>query len=387
MKRALLGGALLTVGHVGAGGGSCEEWCTASCDELNGPWEYECADCPVGYACRPGGPSWVTSPLAITVETDGRTFQWKDGVFTHVGPTWATGREASTLDPDVDSRVDYWERIQQWRQADLRDPGLQKTQCTKPTSVDEREPIGCASVHYTALNRSALLAQRTPLIITGLTEGWPAHERWELEALRKRYGNHPFKLTPKSHTTIDELLDQHNYGLAHAERDGCYNPHSGAYSPFLLASIQGDYEMPPLLQPPNILQMAVGWQSEQQNGNGLGVPPEAHSSAWLAQIKGRKRWVFHPPSVSKPCGSVVGASCSLGQLAPDARVCEHGEGEIMWVPEGWWHETCTRGFSIAVGALTTLTASGFAPARPCGPGEYTTADLDYCATNSCPGLG
>jgi hypothetical protein len=58
----------------------------------------------------------------------------------------------------------------------------------------------------------------------------------------------------------------------------------------------------------------------------------------------------------------------------------------MWLPDGWWHETCTSGYSIAVGALTTLEAMGPRDPRPCAPPEYTTSDLPYCKEHACPGL-
>ena len=71
--------------------------------------------------------------------------------------------------------------------------------------------------------------------------------------------------------------------------------------------------------------------------------------------------------------------------------CEHAEGEVMWVPEGWWHETCALGaYSIAIGALTTLDPIGGEDraARECAPGEYTTRELAYCQADPvrCPSL-
>ena len=363
----------------------CEPYCSSPCTELNGDVEYECADCASNFACRPGAYGWPASgDTAIEVGASGST--------SHAIADDAI--EYSTQDLTAE---DYAARLQRWRYADSKDPGLQQNGCAEQHQFPDYEsgdaplppPAGCASIHYSALNRSSLLDQHAPLIITGLTEGWLAHDRWGVESLRKLYGSHAFKLTPEGNTTINECLDRRGYNLAHAELDGCYDPHFGAYSPSLLASIQSDYAYPELLQPPNILQMSFGWQDDERAPNGLGVPPEAHGGAWLAQIKGRKVWSLHPPGTSKPCPSMVQGyplGCKVTSRRRSTRVCEHNEGEAMWVPEGWWHETCTRGFSIAIGALTTLQPHDGRAPRECREGEYTTADLPYCSEHACPGL-
>jgi hypothetical protein len=319
------------------------------------------------------------------------------------------------------------QQLHAWREADHHNPGLQGAQCANGVyqRADE-EPgrkrlappaSGCISVDHGMLNRSMLLAQRAPLLITGLTDSWRAHERWERRALLRRYGSHTFKLTTNSNVTVATLLSERRYHLAHAERDGCYHPVQGAYSPFLLASISDDFTIPALfggMESVSILQMGLGDRQgrgahDEDNGESesdnavadgsssggftpsLGVPPEAHGSSWLAQIKGLKRWVLHPPSPQKPCASYARdgrGSCAIDRWSDSTLVCEHRAGEVLWLPEGWWHETCAvESFSIAIGALTTLSNAGqLGGGRQCAPEEYTTRDLAFCRTNFCPSL-
>lgn len=345
----------------------CEPFCaTAGCDELNGDVEFECGACAPGHACRPGAPGWPTLAHAVAV---------------------APGGQPLLLEPQDED--EYLRRVREWRDADHADPGLQRILCTDGSRTAARDPLpraGCRRIDHRQLNRSALRAQRTPLFITGLTDGWLAHERWSRSELLARYGSHAFALSPDENVTISRVLSDRRYHLAHAERDGCYHPTHGPYSPFLLSSIAADYAYPEMLQQPSILQMGLG-DGDGGGRSGLGVPPESHSSSWLAQIKGSKRWVLHPPSARKPCASLGGGSCELRRWSEETLVCEHEEGEVMWTPEGWWHETCALGaFSIAIGALTTLDGGGSRAPRPCAAGEYTTRDLPFCRTGRCPGL-
>jgi hypothetical protein len=143
------------------------------------------------------------------------------------GRAYAMGQRQGSIESDSDrtgETDEYLQRLSEWRQADRRDPGLQQVQCTLS---DERLPqpevgASCDRIEHTALTRSKLLAQRAPLIVSGLTDGWPAHDRWEEGALRRLYGTHAWSLTPTENRTINELLDSPRYNLAHAEHDVCH---------------------------------------------------------------------------------------------------------------------------------------------------------------------
>jgi len=128
----------------------------------------------------------------------------------------------------------------------------------------------------------------------------------------------------------------------------------------LRGALGGDYHLPRYLGPMVTFQMGVG------SGYGIGVPPENHPSSWFAAIKGRKRWVLRPPDAgtsknggpgTEPPGVMQrfgwGQMCEPQNKPSDALHCDQQEGEVIWVPDYWWHETCGLDpFSIGLGALT-----------------------------------
>lgn len=72
---------------------------------------------------------------------------------------------------------------------------------------------------------------RIPVVITGLTDAWPAQQAWTPTALRARYGEHRFKVTFGCHlflfVVITGLTDAWSAQQAwiHAERRACYGKH------------------------------------------------------------------------------------------------------------------------------------------------------------------
>ena len=86
-------------------------------------------------------------------------------------------------------------------------------------------------------------------------------------------------------------------------------------------------------------------------------------------IKGRKRWVLRPPDAAtsrsggpgtEPPGVMLdrhpggeGTLCTPANKPRDALHCDQQPGEVIWVPDYWWHETCgLDDFSVGLGALT-----------------------------------
>jgi len=121
------------------------------------------------------------------------------------------------------------------------------------------------------------------------------------------------------------------------------------YSPFITGEGAADYTMPSYLLPARILYMAIG------TARGGGVTPEEHPSAWFAAVKGRKRWLLHPPNQQGPREPmfVRNDSCRPKSLYTVTRVCDQQEGDILWLPGGWWHETCNLdSYSAGIGGVT-----------------------------------
>jgi hypothetical protein len=180
--------------------------------------------------------------------------------------------------------------------------------------------------------------------------------------------------------------------MGHTLRENdCYHDSGRPYSPFLQTSIGKDYDVPKFLVPMRTFQIGLGI------GKSIGVVPEAHPSAWWAQVKGRKRWILSPPSKNPPlCHINNNRGCMPRIIATESIVCDQDPGWIMWVPEFWWHETCGwDSFSIGVGGVTfegaNLTST---EKQDCGakPGSYSLDMVKSCVDNpegmnkACPSL-
>eukprot|EP00931_Biecheleriopsis_adriatica_P039118 TRINITY_DN22383_c0_g1_i1.p1 TRINITY_DN22383_c0_g1~~TRINITY_DN22383_c0_g1_i1.p1 ORF type:complete len:638 (-),score=118.38 TRINITY_DN22383_c0_g1_i1:80-1813(-) len=83
-----------------------------------------------------------------------------------------------------------------------------------------------------------------------------------------------------------------------------------------------------------------------------GVTFHYHESAWQVLLTGSKEWFLMPPSVAQvplhsPCNFVNEG------IPPLAQTCTLNAGDLMLVPEGWWHATCSRQLegSVAIGSV------------------------------------
>jgi len=288
---------------------------------------------------------------------------------------------------------------------------------------------GCDFEVYSheAIDRSFLLGAKRPLIIRGATDTWAAHEKWSLDQLLATHNDTVFHAGPTWQHTLGDALARH--GQYHTGQMGmesdCYTDSGGRwmnrdkgppgtlktyerqYSPFLGTSAAADYTVPEYLLPARLLYMGVGV------GHAGGVIPEEHPSSWFATIKGRKRWVVHPPNLQSPrmpdgVGDLFlrNRECTITSFFESTLTCDQQEGDIIWLPGGWWHETCNVGdFAVGIGGVTydeQLMAQRRARGecslsddaqlnaflRTRTGGEYSISQVPYCASDAhqCPSL-
>jgi len=275
-------------------------------------------------------------------------------------------------------------------------------------------------VQHASLSRQQLLAFPKPVLIRGATESWAARKAWTLDALLATHNDTVFHASPHGETTLGDLLrmeDAYHTGQMGMKED-CYVDSGGIgapacdgkrgvlksyerpYSPFMHARAGKDYNVPGYFLPARLLYMGIG------HGNGGGVRPEEHPSAWFASAVGRKRWLVHPPNLIGPKSAFSRPSCDVTHVYTSTLMCDQQPGDIIWLPGGWWHETCNLDpFSAGVGGVTYKEVEEKPKQRDrgkCNLGkdpelnkllrhrsggdspEYSTEDVPYCKQHHCP---
>ena len=253
--------------------------------------------------------------------------------------------------------------------------------------------LGVAVKFPADVSRKWLLQQKNPVLIKGITKSWPALSGWKLENLGRLHGDVAYRTDPwGGNISLSRFINNEfsaDYYMGHVVQYGdCYLQHGREYSPFLQTRGKKDYHIPEMFQPMKTFQIGMG------HGRGIGVAPEHHPPAWFAVVAGRKRWVLTPGEQGKEdeppitlTGKVNG-ECEPSNLPSNALVCDQGPGDIMWVPDQWWHETCgLDNWTIGIGGVTYEGAENFDPvcsedhSFTQGEMEKATAECHRCLKN------
>ncbi|CAG8546309.1 6878_t:CDS:2 [Funneliformis caledonium] len=204
-----------------------------------------------------------------------------------------------------------------------------------------------------------------PVIITDVVTKWPAFEKWNMEYLVEKYGDVIFRAE-----AIDIKL--RNYG------DYCKDTMDE--SPLYLFDkefcdkcdgIIDDFSIPEYFEEdffnifgenrPDYRWLIIG---PARSGSTFHKDPNS-TSAWNAVITGSKKWIMYPPDVLPPGvftsddEAEVTSPVSIMEwhlnfyketqkpnLRPLEVICK--AGEIIFVPNGWWHMVINLEDSIAI---------------------------------------
>lgn len=215
---------------------------------------------------------------------------------------------------------------------------------------------------------STFEADNTPVIITDLVTTWPAYQKWSKEYLLAEYGDQAFTAGPAEMRFRDYL----RYSEENLDDVPLYlfDKRFGEKAPGLAA----DYLPPPyftdekhdlfaLLDPqvrPAYRWLVIG---SARSGSRFHQDPNA-TSAWNAAVRGSKKWIMFPPTVTPPGvfpskdGADVTSPLSLlewftgfyeeARATGEMKECILHEGELMFVPSRWWHLVINLDWSIAI---------------------------------------
>ncbi|WVZ51047.1 hypothetical protein U9M48_002237 [Paspalum notatum var. saurae] len=204
-----------------------------------------------------------------------------------------------------------------------------------------------------------------PVLLEGCIDSWPALQKWGRDYLLEVSAGKEFAVGPVSMTldryfryadNVQEERPLYLFDAKFAEK---------------VPEMGRDYEVPVYFREdlfsvlgeerPDYRWVIIG---PAGSGSSFHVDPNS-TSAWNAIIKGAKKWVMFPPEVVPPGvhPSADGAevtspvsimewfmnfysACKTWEKRPIECVCR--AGEVVFVPNGWWHLVINLEESIAI---------------------------------------
>ncbi|XXG40438.1 hypothetical protein AAC387_Pa01g1154 [Persea americana] len=214
---------------------------------------------------------------------------------------------------------------------------------------------------------------RKPVLLTELSETWPARTTWTTDQLLQNYGDTIFRISQRSSKKIlMKFKDYVSYMKCQHDEDPLYifDDKFGEAAPGLLE----DYSVPYLFREdlfdvldgdkrPPFRWLIIG---PERSGASWHVDPSL-TSAWNTLLSGRKRWALYPPG-RVPVGVTVHVNEEDGDVNIETPTslqwwldiyphladhdkpleCTQMPGETIYVPSGWWHCVLNLETTIAV---------------------------------------
>ncbi|KAL7133646.1 hypothetical protein ABFS83_12G156200 [Erythranthe nasuta] len=204
-----------------------------------------------------------------------------------------------------------------------------------------------------------------PVLLEGCLENWPAMQKWDREYLIEVCGDARFSVGPLQM----KLEDYFRYSDQVREERPLYlfDPKFAEKVP----DLGTDYQVPKYFnedlfsvlgdERPDYRWIIIG---PTGSGSSFHIDPNS-TSAWNAVIMGSKKWVLFPPDMvppgvfPSPDGAEVACPVSIIEWfmnfynatkslkkRPVECVCK--AGEVIFVPNGWWHLVINLEDSVAI---------------------------------------
>jgi lysine-specific demethylase 8 len=205
------------------------------------------------------------------------------------------------------------------------------------------------------------LKRKSPVVMTGALEDWPARRLWSAEYFREKFGD---RLLPVAHTDEQRLRHDPASGIPYRPMKlGEYLDRPDGYSIFIIEDA-----LPELLRdlPRPAWCPERGWSMRKLwlSPGGTGSPLHQDLTENLyAQVVGRKQITLFPPGDGRylyryPLLSKLPNFSRVDVEAPDhARFPRFRRaqpltlvlepGELLYLPRLWWHQMRSLDFSVS----------------------------------------
>eukprot|EP00927_Polykrikos_kofoidii_P024058 TRINITY_DN21958_c0_g2_i1.p1 TRINITY_DN21958_c0_g2~~TRINITY_DN21958_c0_g2_i1.p1 ORF type:complete len:558 (-),score=73.30 TRINITY_DN21958_c0_g2_i1:15-1688(-) len=232
-----------------------------------------------------------------------------------------------------------------------------------------------------------LLSRLTkPTVLTGLTEHWPARHCWSTSYLCEVHGDImvPDLRLPEALFESDDVDASKGNALYADHLRNAYVPfvrmpekvslrefirnrfcdyyfeisEFGAAGRLCLDAFGGLDGLPDVFAADDLSQLTFGLGPA-----GDGVALHAHTAAWNALMFGEKDWYFYKPNAlfgwsydslallesrALPAATELVAR-NTDKAPPELMRCRQRPGEVVFVPDGWWHATFSHTTTACLG--------------------------------------
>ena len=216
---------------------------------------------------------------------------------------------------------------------------------------------------------------RVPVLLTNLVDKWPCYTKWNWDYLANMYSEdiHAGGYTFRMNDYILYMQESHDeqplyiFDKKFVEKSQKDTLHNG-----IDRDVSFDYSVPEFFRDENDLFSVLGSERRPdyrwliagpaRSGSSFHIDPNG-TNAWNAVISGRKKWIMFPPHIVPPGvypsndGGDVATPVTLLEwflnfydYARDmgARECICNSGELIYVPQGWWHMVLNLESGIAI---------------------------------------